>query len=177
MTWRNRLMWFDDANQQRKKASFRGVPFFIRDSDRSVGRRNVIHQYPFKDIPYVEDLGRDIDEFIINGYVVQNEDNNQDYIDERDALIKALRESGPGTLIHPYYGELSVNLSGKARIEESFTQGGIARFTMTFVLATEGMGLEAAVPYPKAEADYIDDVDDEAENASDVAKDSFSNGL
>jgi prophage DNA circulation protein len=171
MAWRDRLVWFDEENQQRKKASFRGNSFFILDSDRSVGRRNVIHQYPFKDDPYIEDLGRDVDEFTINGYVIQNSDNEHDYIDERDALIKALREEGPGILIHPYYGELIVNLSNKARIEESFAQGGIARFTMSFVQAIEGVGLNTQVV--QEEKDYVDIVDNEAENSLNMAKDSF----
>jgi len=174
-SWRDRLVWVESDNQQRKKASFRGVPFFIRDSDRSIGRRNVVHQYPFKDVPYVEDLGQDADEFIVNGYVVQNEDNGQDYIDERDALIKALREPGPGTLIHPYYGGLWVSLSGKARVEESFIQGGIARFTMAFILVTEaGQAKAKVIPFPKTETDYVEAVDDKAEESLDAAEDEFS---
>ena len=181
--WRDRLIWAEENNQQRKKASFRGIPFFIRDSGRSVGRRNVVHQYPLKDIPYIEDLGQDIDEFTINGYVVQNKDNQQDYIDERDLLIEALRKFGPGTLIHPYYGELQVNLLGKARIEESFSQGGIARFTMTFVLVKEGKGIWGNfegeswgienAPYPKTVSDHAAFVDDVAEASINRAKDSF----
>ncbi|MBU2249423.1 MAG: DNA circularization N-terminal domain-containing protein [Gammaproteobacteria bacterium] len=175
-SWRDRLVWANEDNQQRKKASFRGVPFFVRDSDRSIGRRNIVHQYPYRDIPpFIEDLGRDSDEFTINGYVIQNTDNNQDYIDERDALIEALRDFGKGTLIHPYYGELEVNLLGKVRIEESFAQGGIARFTMTFVLA-ERAWRDNMSPSTLSSAGWIvdDDVDTIAEQASSQALDDFS---
>lgn len=169
-TWRDRLVW---ANEN-KKASFRGADFFIKDSDYIVGRRNVVHQYPFKDIPYIEDLGQDTDEFTINGYVIQNDDNDQDYITERDDLISALRTYGPGTLIHPYYGELFVNLIGKARIEESFIQGGIARFTMVFILA--GVGAVVA-PYPKTTSDFVETTDAMAEKSLGMATDDFSDGF
>lgn len=177
-SWRDRLSWAEESNSLRKKASFRGATFFIRDSDRSVGRRNVVHQYPNQDDPYIEDLGRDIDEFTINGYVVQNSDNGQDYIDERDALISALRESGSGTLIHPFYGELLVNLVGKAQISESFSEGGIARFTMTFVQTTEGTGLAAAKPpYPEKTQDPAKAVDDVVEDSMADSKDGWYNSF
>ena len=178
MSWRSRLVWANEDSQQRKTASFRGVPFFVRDSDRSIGRRNIIHQYPYRDIPpFIEDLGRDVDEFTIRGYVVQNTDNNQDYINERDALIEALRESGMGTLIHPFYGELKVNLLGRVRVEESFSQGGIARFTMTFVLAERAWRDNMTPPILPSKKTTIEDVDNEATKSIDKANDSFLAGI
>jgi len=176
MSWRDRLIWASEDNKLRKKASFRGAFFFIRDVDRSIGRRNIVHQYPFRDDPYVEDLGRDTDDFTINGYVVQNEDNKQDYIDERDALITALRNPGPGTLIHPFYGEMIVSLMGKARIRESFAQGGAAFFTMTFVKVSDVQKTEEGfqkATQPKSISDYQESVDGSAENTIDLAEDSF----
>jgi prophage DNA circulation protein len=118
-----------------RTASFRGVEFKVRDVDTSVGRRNVLHQYPGKDEPYLEDMGLDADEFSVTGYVIQNIENEFDYFAERDALITALRAEGVGTLVHPFLGELQVGLKGKATIKETFDHGGIAIFTMTFVLA------------------------------------------
>ena len=118
-----------------RTASFRGVEFKVRDVDTSVGRRNVLHQYPGKDEPYLEDMGLDADEFSVTGYVIQNIENEFDYFAERDALIAALRAEGVGTLVHPFLGELQVGLKGKAAIKEAFDHGGIAIFTMTFVLA------------------------------------------
>lgn len=125
MSWRANLL----------DAKFRDVPFKVSDTFTEVGRRNVLHQYPFSDIPYVEDLGKDADQFTINGYVVQNIGNNLDYFAERNALMAALREEGSGKLIHPFLGEQQVALVGKARLTESFGEGGVARFTMTFVQA------------------------------------------
>ena len=168
--WRDNLTWGDATNQLKKKASFRGAYFFVNDSDTSVGRRNVAHQYPFRDEPYIEDLGLDADEFVIVGYVVQNLDNNYDYFTERDTLIAALKEPGPGQLWHPFLGSKLVSLSGKAGIRESFSEGGIARFTMTFVLAGQGL---TAVPYPKKSIDPVAAVDAAVEDSVDDIKDGF----
>ncbi|MFH1398751.1 MAG: DNA circularization N-terminal domain-containing protein, partial [Candidatus Woesearchaeota archaeon] len=100
MAWRDKLLWdleeVSAGGVVKYKSSFRGAKFFFERSEASVGRRNVVHQYPYKDSPYIEDLGRDTDEFTVDGYVVQNEENNLDYFTERDALINALKEPGPG---------------------------------------------------------------------------------
>ncbi|MFX9939048.1 DNA circularization N-terminal domain-containing protein, partial [Acinetobacter baumannii] len=48
MTWRDQL----------RPASFRGVPFHVTQATGTFGRRSVTHEYPFRDLPYVEDLGR-----------------------------------------------------------------------------------------------------------------------
>jgi len=173
VSWKDKLVWADESNKQRKKASFRNATFFVSDVERNVGRKNVVHQYPFKDDPYVEDLGRDGDEFTINGYVVQNTDNSFDYIAERDALIKALREEGPGSLIHPYYGELNVSLVGKARVSESFKEGGIASFTMTFMRVPDSQRNSKSIS-KKSITDYRQAVDNAADQCRGQAKDGFA---
>ena len=155
-TWRNHLL----------AASFREVPFHVLDTSTEVGRRNVIHQYPFQDEPYVEDLGLDADQFRVTGYVVQNAGNQMDYFAERDALLAALRAAGPGTLVHPFLGEFTVALSGRAQMTESFREGGIARFQMLFVRAGANI-------FPQATVDHIHEVN----AASEEALDSFSDKL
>lgn len=81
----------------------------------------------------VTDMGREPEKFTITGYVIQNSDNNYDYFKERDDLMVALNTWGPGILSHPFYGELSVHVAEPVKITESFAEGGIARFQMTFV--------------------------------------------
>lgn len=114
-------------------ASFRGAPFHVLSTSTEVGRRNVLHQFPFQDIPYVEDLGKDAGLYSVTGYVVQNAGNEFDYWEERKKLMDALEASGPGQLVHPFYGSIKVSVLGKAKIDESFAEGGVARFQMTFV--------------------------------------------
>lgn len=114
--------------QSLRPASFRGVPFFTESTAGEVGRRNSVHEYPLRDIPYVEDLGRKGRGFTLEAYVI-----GPDYMVARDALIAALEQPGSGQLMHPYRGMLTVALIAPARISESANKGGMARFSLTFM--------------------------------------------
>ena len=46
--------WREDL----RPASFRGVPFLVDESHVVIGRRVVLHEYPLRDKPYAEDLGK-----------------------------------------------------------------------------------------------------------------------
>lgn len=84
--WRDKL----------KPASFRGASFKVDTDIRRGGRRVVLHQYPKRDDPYAEDLGRSARRFVVQGYLIGPE-----YLVLRDILIAALEEAGPGTLKLP----------------------------------------------------------------------------
>ena len=113
--------------QSLRPASFRGVPFFTKNAESQQGRRTAVHEYPFRDVPYVEDMGLKGRSFSLEAYVL-----GADYMRARDALIWALEQPGAGTLVHPYRGTLNVALTAPARISESADEGGMARFTLTF---------------------------------------------
>ncbi len=165
--WRDVLTWAKVSNSQKKMASFRNAFFFVSDTGSTIGRRNVVHQYPFRNDPLIEDLGEDVDEFTIVGYVIQNPENEFNYFTERDALKEALKTEGAGVLIDPFLGTKKVNLVGKAQISESFSPGGIARFTMTFIKVKD-------LPTPFAQdEDYIAQVDDAKEKSLEDQKDGF----
>lgn len=115
-----------------RPGSFRGVPFKVKGVQTQVGRRAVIHEYPQRDEAFPEDLGRKARQFSIEAIVIGPE-----YHTARDALIEALEKPGPGLLVHPYYGQRTVTLSGPARISESPEEGGLARFSLDFVEAGE----------------------------------------
>jgi len=125
MSWRDEL----------RPASFRGVPFFVRSTSTEVGRRTVVHEVPFSDTPYPEDFGKAAGVYNITGYVIQNAGNNFNYMPNRDDLIKALEKEGAGTLVHPYYGEKQVVVTGRTRFEERTEEGGMAVFSIAFVEA------------------------------------------
>lgn len=125
------MSWRDDYRQ----ASFRGVHFKVQTADSSYGRRQVSHEYPQRDRPYTEDMGRAADEFTIEGYVI-----GENYHLARDALIAACRdEIGPGTLIHPYLGEQTVVCKG-LRTRETSGETRICVVTMTFVEEGDPIG-------------------------------------
>ncbi|WP_171555545.1 DNA circularization N-terminal domain-containing protein, partial [Shigella sonnei] len=65
-------------------ASFRGVPFSVESDEGSFGRRVQVHEYPNRDKPYTEDLGRATRRLTINAYLV-----GDDYAEQRDRLITA----------------------------------------------------------------------------------------
>ena len=147
-------------------ASFRGIKFFVDGHQYSVGRRNVVHQYPLREVPYVEDMGMDADEFTVEGYVLQRKENAFNYIVERNDLIKALKKKDSGLLIHPFLGSQKVNVVGKSTIREDFGEGGIARFTMSFVIAGENL-------FPRPQVAPQDKMDSEASKAENYFHDSF----
>lgn len=129
-----------------RKASFRGVPFFVRAHDLSGGRRGVQHEYALRDKPSTEDLGRKGRKYSVDAYVL-----GPDYMPARDALIKACEEEGPGELIHPYYGRLIVNCFD-FRVGESVRDGGMATFSLTLVESGENAFPDSIVDAQSATA-------------------------
>jgi len=87
--------------RQLRDASFRGERFYIENYGGSGGRRGPDHEYPDRNSPWAEDLGRRQRVWRFTGYVI-----GDDYPQRRDALIKACEADGPGKLIHPTIGEV-----------------------------------------------------------------------
>jgi hypothetical protein len=115
-----------------REASFRGVPFGVLDASDSRGRNVVIHEFPQKDQIYVEDMGRAQRKISLTAFQV-----GPDYASKRDALIAALEEPGPGTLVHPWLGSFYVNLISQATITHSGGTVGYCEFKLEFVEADE----------------------------------------
>lgn len=114
-----------------RPASFRGVAFQVDGADLGAGRRSTVHEYPQRDKPWVEDLGRAAREIAFEAFVV-----GADYVDQANRLLAALEESGPGTLIHPWFGTLTVSTKDLQRV--NFTRElGFARFSLSFVESGE----------------------------------------
>lgn len=113
--------------EQLLEPSFRAVPFAITDVGLSSGRRSATHEYPQRDEAYIEDLGRRTRKFSVSAFVVE-----PNYLDKRNQLIQALEARGPGTLIHPWYGERTVSVESFS-VQEGSSSGGVASFTINFV--------------------------------------------
>jgi len=140
-----------DWRSKLKEAKFRDVSFFVDGSTTSVGRRNIIHEYPFQDQAYVEDIGGKANQFTINAHVIQ-QPPLFNYFKARDKLIKALNTRGSGNLIHPYLGEKQVAVVGNPTFTETFTQGGMATFSITFVETRDNL-------YPIESPDLVSALD------------------
>ncbi len=90
---------------QLQPASFRGIPFFVTSGSAKFGRRNAVHEYPYRDTVWVEDIGRSARRISLVGFVV-----GDDAIAQRNNLIAACEKQGDGQLIHPTLGALTVSL-------------------------------------------------------------------
>lgn len=109
-------------------ASFRGVNFGVKDINTTMGRRTVLHEYPLRNDPYAEDLGRKAREYTINAFVM----NPDDYSASQD-LASALEDyDTPGTLVHPTLGAIQV-VPKECTHTYSSTEGGIEYFQVIFV--------------------------------------------
>lgn len=129
MAWQDQMGLVDAADGRELVAgSFRGIPFRTVDAEMRVGRRNVVNEYPQRDLPYVDDLGRKARRFVVEAYVI-----GPGYLLERDVLAAAFETPGPGELRHPRYGIRRVSVDGEVSIKESPDRGGMARLTVTFV--------------------------------------------
>lgn len=114
-----------------RPASFRGVPFQVDSTDMGAGRRTTLHEYPQRDKPWVEDLGRAAREVAFEAFVV-----GADYVDQANRLLAAIEEPGSGALIHPWFGTLTVSLKDLARVTFN-RELGYARFSLSFVESGE----------------------------------------
>lgn len=110
-------------------ATFRGVFFHTVVSELRVGRRNVVNEFPQRDDPSVDDLGRKARRVVVDAYVL-----GADHFEQRRKLIEAFEEQGSGELVHPRFGVLNVALDGDASFKEEADKGGMTRITVTFVV-------------------------------------------
>lgn len=145
-------------------ASFRGVSFWVESSDLSVGRRTVTHQYPQRDEPFTEDLGRAAREYRFSAFVL-----GEDYIEQAKKLREALEKPGAATLVHPEFGEIQVVAQPGASM--SFSQSmRRANFSLAFVEA----GLNA-FPTPEGASQQASRA--AADQVSEAAAESFEDSL
>jgi prophage DNA circulation protein len=115
-------------------AMFRFAPFHVDTNARSSGRRIVLHEFPKRDVPYAEDMGRKARTFPVTGYVI-----GPTYVVQREMLEAALEAEGPGLLILPTLLQRDSILCQVRdyTVRETRQAGGMAEFDMQFVEAGE----------------------------------------
>lgn len=123
----------DDWQSQLRPSSFRGVSFAVVAEEGSHGRRQAVHEYPYRDTAWIEDIGRATRRFIIRGFLIQNSQvyGGGDVITQRQSLIEACEQKGSGTLVHPALGELTVSIPENGlRISGTMENGRVFEFTL-----------------------------------------------
>jgi prophage DNA circulation protein len=115
-------------------AFFRMAPFHVDANSRTSGRRVVLHEFPKRDTPYAEDMGRSARRFPVTGYVI-----GPDYQIWRELLVLALEAEGPGLLVLPTLLQRDTILvqPREYTVRETRQAGGMAEFEMQFVEAGE----------------------------------------
>jgi prophage DNA circulation protein len=109
------------------RASFRGASFWVEKDDETGARRIVIHQFPNRDDPFLEDLGEDKREFDVTAYVASDAADR-----EAAALMAACTQRGAGTLVLPTHGPIQVRCHSAKRDRDKDKHGKIA-FTLKFL--------------------------------------------
>ncbi|MEP9372620.1 DNA circularization N-terminal domain-containing protein [Mesorhizobium sp. KR1-2] len=109
-----------------RPASFRGVSFGVLGAQKEFGRRVITHEFPLRDQPFHEDMGRHPRAFNIDAFLV-----GADVVARARRLEAALEQKGPGLLVHPYYGALTVVALQSATTFAAF-EGRVARIQIAF---------------------------------------------
>ena len=146
-------------------ASWRGLPFAVRGSEYSGGRRVAVHEYPYRDDVWVEDLGRAPRPIAFSGFVT-----GDDCAAQAQAMIAAGEQRGPGTLVHPTLGERTVALVEPIRATERAELGRVVELTFSFLGTRDPI-------YPDAEDDTAGGVDDAADDTEGSLAENFSSAL
>lgn len=138
-------------------ASFKGATFLIDGTSTAGGRKTVTHEYPNSDRRFVEDLGELREIYTVTGII-----HGATYFADRDNLIAQLKSSGPGELIHPFYGSVTV-VAKPYSLSENLTNLGVATFRMTFERSNESA-------FPRATANNSSLIDQKTTSTFDSMK-------
>ena len=112
--------------------SYKGVPFQAAAVTKTIQRRQVLHEYPQRDIPYLEDLGKGATLYKVTAFLV-----GDNCVAQAKRLEKALLTVGAGTFVHPWDGALTVSVYQASNISYSNSELRYCSLDITFVEAGE----------------------------------------
>lgn len=85
------------------RTSYKGAAFWVETDAESGARRIVIHEFPMRDTPYLEDLGERYREFTVTAYVASDRADT-----EAAQLMRICAQRGPGLVVLPTQGPVMV---------------------------------------------------------------------
>jgi len=110
-------------------AVWRGVPFQVIAGSVRAGRRQAVHEYPYRAQPWVEDMGRATRVLTLAGRLV-----GDDVYLQRALFQAACELKGPGLLIHPTLGPVQCSLAEPVSLRDSGLAQRVVEFEMTFIV-------------------------------------------
>lgn len=113
-----------------RAASYKGIGFNVLSVSKSFLRRQVLHEYPQRDVPYLEDLGKGATRYSMTAFLCGN-----DCVEKAKLLEKVLLTPGPGTFVHPWDGNLTVSVFDASSIDYTSEELGYVSISVTFVEA------------------------------------------
>lgn len=113
-------------------ASYKGVPFYIDRDDENGSRRIVIHEFPKRDDPFLEDLGEGARYFEGTAYTVGDDADTA-----ASAMVSVFASQGAGLLVLPTHGPILARCLSFSR-ERSKDRHGYIGFKVRF--CREGAG-------------------------------------
>lgn len=147
-----------------RPATWRNISFKVLSSEALSGRRVHLHEYPFRDEPWAEDLGRRSRTLAIKGFLV-----GDNAADQLQRFQQAAEERGSGELIHPVRGNKTVTLLTCAD-SDAWEEGRVIRLALEFVETGERR-------FPDSLTDGKAEVDGGAKALDDAAGTAGETGL
>jgi len=146
--------------EQYAQCSFRGVPFAVIGSGGNTGRRIAVHEYPNRDTPWPEDIGRKARTFRVRGFV-----SGVLFRSQFDLVLLAVEQQGPGLLVHPTRGIIQAavlnfdwrepdGISGVIEFEVEFIEAKSLLSTTVLAAASAVIATTAALLGSSSTSDY-----------------------
>jgi prophage DNA circulation protein len=127
-SWLDSRWW-----EQLLPGSWRGVGFVMDAAETRAGRRVALHEYPYRDTVWPEDLGKLPRRFTFQAFLV-----GDDVYQQRNAMLAAAEQPGEGTLVHPTLGTMQCVLLDFSTTDRR-ERGRMVEISFQFVLAGDVM--------------------------------------
>jgi prophage DNA circulation protein len=141
-------------------AAWRDIPFHAVNAPCELGRRVAIHEYPLREEPETQDLGRKIRKYNFEAFLL-----GDDALAQRDKFETALDKSGEGILVHPYYGSIRAQLIDARPIYKANKRRKVG-YSLSFVEAGKKQ-------FPLSETDTLTAVEKAVDEGLNAVKNSF----
>ncbi len=111
-------------------ASYKNVAFLSPSTTTTGGRKDIVHEFPNRDLQNIEDLGLRPRAFNITAIITGDL-----YTVQRDRLLQKLEQGGTGVLVHPFFGTINNVVCRNYTLSQNETDLGIATFNIEFAVS------------------------------------------